>query len=63
MPAAELVTTTSDLAVAIAAQPRRALVYAKELLRMSTEVAQAPGIERELDVLLTLLAERQQPGN
>jgi enoyl-CoA hydratase/carnithine racemase len=63
VPAAELVTTTSDLAVAIAAQPRRALVYAKELLRMSTEVAQAPGIERELDVLLTLLAERQQPGN
>jgi len=63
VPAAELVSTTKELAAAIAAQPRRALVYAKELLRMSSEVAQAPGIERELEVLLTLLADRQQSGS
>jgi len=56
----ELATSVKDLAVAIAAKPRRALVYAKELLRMSVEVAQSSGVERELDVLLTLLADRQQ---
>jgi len=61
VPAGELASAAAELAAAIAAQPRRALVYAKELLRMSADVAQTPGIERELDVLLTLLADRQQP--
>jgi enoyl-CoA hydratase/carnithine racemase len=62
VPVDALMETANEVASAIAAQPRRALVYAKELLRMSAEVPQAPGIERELDVLLTLLADRQQPG-
>jgi enoyl-CoA hydratase len=57
-----LLATAHELASAIAAQPRRALVYAKELLRMSAEVPQGPGIERELDVLLTLLADRNSQG-
>ena len=61
VPSANLGVAAADLATAIAAQPRRALVYAKELLRMSADVAQTAGIERELDVLLTLLAERQSP--
>jgi enoyl-CoA hydratase/carnithine racemase len=59
----ELKATVSSLASAIAAQQRRALLYGKELLRMSVEVAQGSGIERELDVLLTLLADRQQSGS
>ncbi len=59
VPGVELATAASQIAAAIAAQPRRALVYAKELLRMSAEVPQTPGIERELDALLTLLADRQ----
>ena len=61
VPGADLASAAAELAAAIAAQPRRALVCAKELLRMSADVAQTPGIEHELDVLLTLLAERQQP--
>jgi methylglutaconyl-CoA hydratase len=62
VPGDALMAIAHEVASAIAAQPRRALLYAKELLRMSAEVPQAPGIERELDVLLTLLADRQQPG-
>jgi enoyl-CoA hydratase/carnithine racemase len=61
VPADELPAVVKAFAVAIAEQPRRALVYAKELLRMSSSVALGPGIERELDVLLTLLADRQTP--
>lgn len=63
VPIGELAATVGDLADAIAAQPRRALVYGKELLRMSVEVAQSAGVERELDVLLTLLADRRQSGS
>jgi methylglutaconyl-CoA hydratase len=59
VPDDQLMPRAAELAAGIAAQSRRALVYAKELLRASSEVAQSAGIERELDVLLTLLAERQ----
>jgi len=59
VPANSLETATAELAGAIAAQPHRALRYAKELLRQSQELPRATGIERELDVLLTLLAEHQ----
>lgn len=59
----ELMAVAREIAAAIAGRPRRALVCAKELLRASSEVAEAQGIERELDTLLTLLAERQGAGS
>ncbi len=60
VPAARLQETAAALAAAVAAQPRRALLYAKELLRQSQEVPPSLGVERELDLLVTLLAERQE---
>jgi len=59
VPAGELMECARELAGQVAAQPRRALVYAKELLRQAQEGPLSQGVERELDALLTLLAERQ----
>lgn len=59
VPGDVLMTVANDMASAIAAHPRSALLHAKELLRASVDVAQTVGIDRELDILLTLLAERQ----
>ncbi|HVX21024.1 MAG TPA: enoyl-CoA hydratase/isomerase family protein [Acidimicrobiales bacterium] len=61
VPAADLREAAADLAGAIAAKPSRALRYAKELLQKSQELPPAAGVEAELDVLLTLLADRQGP--
>jgi enoyl-CoA hydratase/carnithine racemase len=55
----ELVNEAQKLASEIAKQPRRALVYGKELLRMSQETTLSTGVQNELDVLLTLLNDRQ----
>ncbi len=55
---AGLSAEADGLARAVAAQPPRALRYAKELLRKSAELPLSAGVESELDVLLTLMAER-----
>ena len=55
----ELDNEAQKLASEIAKQPRRALVYGKELLRMSQETTLSTGVQNELDVLLTLLNDRQ----
>ncbi len=59
VPGAQLRSVARELARAVAATPRRAARYAKELLRQSYEVSLSVGVERELDALLTLLADRQ----
>ncbi len=59
VPSEDLLSTACELAGQVAAQPRRALVYAKELIRQAQEGPLSQGVERELDALLTLLAERQ----
>jgi methylglutaconyl-CoA hydratase len=62
VPLADLPRAADELARAVAAQPPRALRYAKELLRKSAEVPLSVGVESELDVLLTLMAERSAGG-
>jgi enoyl-CoA hydratase/carnithine racemase len=62
VPAGELQRHAAELAGAVAAQPRRALLSAKALLRQSQELPPSAGIDHELDALLELLAERQASG-
>jgi enoyl-CoA hydratase/carnithine racemase len=59
VPGASLRERTLEVAGAIAAQDARALRAAKRLLIASQELPLSQGIERELDELLFLLAERQ----
>jgi len=59
VPRSELDDEAQKLASEIAKQPRRSLVYGKELLRMSQETSLSTGVQNELDVLLTLLNDRQ----
>jgi enoyl-CoA hydratase len=54
--AADLATEAEDLATTIAAHSGRALRYAKELLRQSSDVPIGVGAQLELDALLTLMA-------
>jgi enoyl-CoA hydratase/carnithine racemase len=54
--AAELATEAEGLATAIAANSGRALRYAKELLRQSSDIPIGVGAQLELDALLTLMA-------
>jgi enoyl-CoA hydratase/carnithine racemase len=56
--AESLLAEAIELAERIAAQPRRAVRYAKELLRKSQELPLSVGVEFELDTLLTLMADR-----
>jgi enoyl-CoA hydratase/carnithine racemase len=57
VPAAELLAAVSRLAASIAAHPEPAVRYAKVLLRRSLQVPVSAGVDAELDVLLTLLAQ------
>lgn len=59
VPLDALAGAAAEMAGEIARQPARAVRYAKELLRKSQELPLAAGVDAELDVLLTLLAERQ----
>lgn len=61
VPGADLRTTAGQMATEIATKDRRALRYAKELLRRSQELPLSVGVENELDALLTLMGERQEP--
>ncbi len=62
VPADELLAAAAKMARSVAERPRRAVRYAKELLRQSQELSLSVGVERELDALLTLLADRQAGG-
>lgn len=59
VPAAELRLVVDEMAAAVAANPPRALRYAKELLRKSQDLPISVGAESELDSLLTLMADQQ----
>jgi enoyl-CoA hydratase/carnithine racemase len=57
VPAAELLAAARELAASIAAHPEPAVRYAKVLLRRSLQVPVSAGVDAELDVVLTLLAQ------
>lgn len=57
VPAAELPAAVRALAASIAAHPEPAVRYAKVLLRRSLQVPVSAGVDAELDVVLTLLAQ------
>jgi enoyl-CoA hydratase/carnithine racemase len=59
VPFDDLRKTAAELAATIGDKDRRALRYAKELLRKSQELTVAAGSDAELDALLTLMADRQ----
>lgn len=59
VPRADLYETVEATARAIAAQPRAALVAAKEAVRAGLELPPPAGADRELDLLLMLMAERR----
>lgn len=55
----DLRSETAAMAHAIASHSQRAVRYAKELLISSREVPLSVGVDRELDALLTLMADRE----
>lgn len=58
VPQTDLITTTAALAQRIAAQPARAVRYAKELVRRSLDTPLQAGLDLELDTLLALMDSR-----
>lgn len=58
VPRADLRKTADDLARTIAAQPRAALAAAKEAVRAGLDLPLSAGADRELDLLLMLMADR-----
>lgn len=57
VPAAELLAAARVLAASIAVYPESAVRYAKVLLKRSLQLPVSAGVDAELDVVLTLLAQ------
>ncbi len=58
VPRADLRAEVAALAASIAAQPRAALLAVKEAVRAGLELPLSAGVEKELDLLLMLMAAR-----